>query len=167
MFSRSPPSPGEMTWVATWQNRQNQQSDCVPSEDSDQPRHPPSMIRVFAVRMKKPWVLSYPLSTQRRLWSDWENAQADLSLRWAHSHFVGFVMSRLTWFFLASITDAETLLIHAMNHTSLSLPLDSCIYLIDLKFTDRQASVSSVEPDQTAPFRLHLLDALFHGKILG
>ena len=23
------------------------------------------------------------------------NAQADLSLRWAHSHFVGFVMSRL------------------------------------------------------------------------
>ena len=26
---------------------------------------------VFAVRMKKPWVLSYPLSVQRRLWSDW------------------------------------------------------------------------------------------------
>ena len=28
-------------------------------------------------------------------WSDWADAQADLSLRWAHSHFVGFVMSRL------------------------------------------------------------------------
>ena len=28
----------------------NQQSDCVPSEDSDQPGHPPSLIRVFAVR---------------------------------------------------------------------------------------------------------------------
>ena len=26
---------------------------------------------------------------------DWANAQADLSLRWAHTHFVGFVMSRL------------------------------------------------------------------------
>ena len=25
---------------------------CAPSEDSDQPRHPPSQIRVFAVRMK-------------------------------------------------------------------------------------------------------------------
>ena len=50
---------------------------------------------VFAVRMKKAWVLSYPLSAQRRLWSDWADAQADLSLRWAHSHFVGFVMSRL------------------------------------------------------------------------
>ena len=32
---------------------------------------------------------------QRRLWSDWADAQADLSLRWAHSHIVGFVMSRL------------------------------------------------------------------------
>ena len=40
---------------------------CVPSEDSDQPGHPPSLIRVFAVRMKKAWVLSYPLSAQRRL----------------------------------------------------------------------------------------------------
>ena len=35
---------------------------CAPSEDSDQPGHPSSLIRVFAVRMKKPWVLSYPLS---------------------------------------------------------------------------------------------------------
>ena len=40
---------------------------CVPSEDSDQPGHPPSLIRVFAVLMKKAWVLSYPLSAQRRL----------------------------------------------------------------------------------------------------
>ena len=45
--------------------------------------------------MKKHWFLSYPLSAQRRLWSDWADAQADLSLRWAHSHFVGFVMSRI------------------------------------------------------------------------
>ena len=33
----------------------------------DQPRHPSSLISVFAVRMKKAWVLSYPLSIQRRL----------------------------------------------------------------------------------------------------
>ena len=32
---------------------------------------------------------------QQRLWSDWADAQANLSLRWAHSHIVGFVMSRL------------------------------------------------------------------------
>ena len=42
--------------------------------------------------MKKHRVLTYPLSTQRRLWSDCTDAQADLSLRWAHSHFVGFVV---------------------------------------------------------------------------
>ena len=36
-----------LNWAASWQN---QQSDCAPSEDSDQPGHPPSLIRVFAVR---------------------------------------------------------------------------------------------------------------------
>ena len=70
---------------------------CAPSEDSDQTAQPPSLIRVFAVRMKKVWVLSYPLSAQRRFWSDWADAQADLSLRWAHSYYVGFVTRRLRW----------------------------------------------------------------------
>ena len=50
---------------------------------------------VFAVRMKKSWVLSYPLSAQRRLWTHWANTQADRSLLWAHSHFVWVVMKRL------------------------------------------------------------------------
>ena len=85
-------------WATTWQNQQN---DRAPSEDSDQPGHSPSLIRVFAVHMKRACVLSYPLSAQRRLWSDWADAQADLSLRWAYSwaysHFVGFVMRRLKW----------------------------------------------------------------------
>ena len=81
-------------WAASWQN---QQCGCVPSKDSDQPGHLPSLIRVFAVRMKKPWVLSYLLSTQQRLWSDWADAQADLSLRWAHTQSVGFVMRRLIY----------------------------------------------------------------------
>ena len=38
-------------WAAAWQN---QQSECAPSEDSDQS----SLIRVFVVRMKKAWVLT-------------------------------------------------------------------------------------------------------------
>ena len=68
---------------------------CAPSEDSDQPGQPPSLIRVFAVRMKKLWVLIYPLSAQRRLlislggcpgWSE--------SSLGAHS-FCWFVMSWL------------------------------------------------------------------------
>ena len=49
--------------------------------------------------MKKPWVLSYPLKlrlfngTMIRL----GGCQAHLSLRWAHTYFVGFVMSRLKY----------------------------------------------------------------------
>ena len=70
----------------------------APSEDSNQPGHPLSLIRVFAVRMKKAWVLIYPISAQRRLWLDWEDAQADPSLRWAHTHFVGFVISQLKYY---------------------------------------------------------------------
>ena len=36
----------------------------VPSEDLDQLGHPPSLTRVFAVCLKKPSVLGYPLSAQ-------------------------------------------------------------------------------------------------------
>ena len=36
------------TWATSWQNQQN---DCAPSEDSAQPVHPPSLIRVFTVRL--------------------------------------------------------------------------------------------------------------------
>ena len=40
---------------------------CASSEDSDQPGHSPILIRFFAVRMKKAWVLCYSLNAQRRL----------------------------------------------------------------------------------------------------
>ena len=60
---------------------------CAPSEDSDQPGHPPSLIRVFTVRMKKVWVLSYPLSAQRKL------------VRLGGCHFVGCDMRWLNVFF--------------------------------------------------------------------
>ena len=63
---------------------------CAPSEDFGQPGHLPSLIRVFPVRMKKAWILSYPLSAQQRLWSDWVDAQADLRLRWAYMPFCWF-----------------------------------------------------------------------------
>ena len=52
---------GNDNWAASWRN---QQSECAPSEDSDQPGYPPSLIRVLAIRMKKAWILSYPLSAR-------------------------------------------------------------------------------------------------------
>ena len=78
----------------------------------------PSLIRVFAVRMKKAWVLSYPLSAQRRLWSDWADAQADLSLRWVHTHFVGFVMS---WLILSQQS-------HLYKHLQVSHDMTKCVF---------------------------------------
>ena len=71
----------------------------APCKDSDQPEHPPNLIRVFAVRMKKPWVLPYPLSTQRRLWSDWANAQTDLSLRCMHRPYCWFCCAEAQIYF--------------------------------------------------------------------
>ena len=59
---------------------------CAPSKDSDQPGYLPSLIRVFAVRMKKALVLSYPLSAQLRL-IRLLDTQADLSLCWAQSFY--------------------------------------------------------------------------------
>ena len=66
--------------------------------------HPPSLIRVFDVRMKKARILSHPLSVQQRLLSDWADAQVDLSLRWAHMPFC--------WF----CHDAAHLLWHIQQH---------------------------------------------------
>ena len=46
-------SAHNIIWDVTWQNQQN---DCAPSKDSDQPGHPPSLIRVFAAQ----WVAKDP-----------------------------------------------------------------------------------------------------------
>ena len=81
---------------------------CAPSEDSDQFGHPPSLIRVFAVRMKKAWVLSYPLSAQRRL-------------RWAQSHFVGFVMRRIVFEIVWSLFIKESFRIFLQIYVAMGL----------------------------------------------
>ena len=58
-------------WAASWQNQQN---DCTPSEDSDQPGHPSSLIRVFAVHSVGSWGPNVSSCGHERLWSDWANA---------------------------------------------------------------------------------------------
>ena len=67
-------------------------------QDSDQPGHPPSQIRVVTVRKKKAWVLSYPWSTWQRLWLDWADTQADLSWLGTQS-FCGFCHEAAHFFF--------------------------------------------------------------------
>ena len=55
------------------------------------------------------WVLSYPLSTQQRRWLDWADAQSDLSLCWALSHFVGFCHEAAHIVFIFIPTTVNTL----------------------------------------------------------
>ena len=62
----------------------------LPSEDSDQPGHSPSLIRVFTVRLMASYGPKLSSYVQQRLWSDWVDAQADLSLRWVHIPFSCF-----------------------------------------------------------------------------
>ena len=82
--------------------------------------------------MKKPWVLNYPLSRQQRLWSDWADAQANLSLRWAHTHFVGFVMSQLISMVLFQVSNfyspSDSLVLNALRSFNISYVLK---YFID------------------------------------
>ena len=80
----------------------------------------PRLIRVFAVPMKKAWVLSYPLSAQRRLGLDWAESQADLSLRWAHMPFVGFVVRWVKYFLICAFKELRTSLspLHTLGYQS-------------------------------------------------
>ena len=55
---------------------------------------------VFAVHMKKCWVLATHKAHSEN-WSDWVDAQADLSLHWCTGHFVGFVMQWLINLFMS------------------------------------------------------------------
>ena len=92
---------------------------CAPSEESDQPGHPPSLIRVFAIRLKKTWILSYPLSAQRRLWSDWADAPIWVFVG-RTCHFVGFATMRLNYP-SEKFSDLSTLFIANDLHISVAL----------------------------------------------
>ena len=64
---------------------------------------PPNKAHLSRLMTKLTKWLVHPAKTQISLgihpfwsvWVYWADTQADLSLRWAHSHFVGFVMRRL------------------------------------------------------------------------
>ena len=57
---------------------------CVPCEDSDQPAHSRSLIRIFTGRILDGQGCRVFSCRQQRLWSDYSDAQADLSLRCVH-----------------------------------------------------------------------------------
>ena len=94
-------------WAAAWQNQQNAMCtrrrlrSAWASAQSDQslcgcPGWSESSLCIQWVA-KDPAFLHAAAKTLIRLggWSDWVDAQADLSLRWARIHFVVFVVRRL------------------------------------------------------------------------
>ena len=112
-------SPGIMIQKTEpkWAAWQNQKITCAPSKDSDQPGHQPSLIRVFAVRMKKHWAL---ITTYWAHSEDSDQTGRMPRLIWVFAgrtyHFVGFVMRRLKlqvqsymWFIFSTegVTDSN------------------------------------------------------------
>ena len=63
------------------------------SDDSDQPAHLRSLIRVFADCM----CLLQPKEGQQEPLPSWVDVQIDLSLCWSHRVIVGFVMHWLVF----------------------------------------------------------------------
>ena len=69
--------------------------------------NPRSLIGIFAVRLRSLWILGYPQRGMGRLWSDCFDAQAGLSLRWAHmqssrkyctsAHILSFLVIELAY----------------------------------------------------------------------
>ena len=56
-------------------------------------------IRTVWSELKKSWTLGYPQSVYRRLWSNCEDAQADLSLWWVHMSACTFCVTpaQMVW----------------------------------------------------------------------
>ena len=75
--------------------KKKQQPDFVHIDDSEQPRWSICLVRVFICLTKNDFALSYPLSAQQRVWSDWADAQADPSLCLVQIQIAGFVMHKL------------------------------------------------------------------------
>ena len=77
-----------MNWDSTWQNLKTNKMSVRPAKT-----HISLGIRqVWSVFKGVHWVARDPrfLHADSEDWSDWVDAQADLRLRWAHTHFVGF-----------------------------------------------------------------------------
>ena len=82
--------------------------------------HPPSLIRSFACAQLVAKDPSFLHAGQRWLWLDWADVQTDLSFRWVHIHFVGFVELRLKFTWYAIILDGEVVIQYRIGSTATS-----------------------------------------------
>ena len=84
-------------------------------EDSDQPGNLRPVWSVFALRIKEPWILSYTLSAQQRLWSDLVDAQ----LIWVFAGCTGNFVSLVTVWLLFSFNAHKISFLRFQRHVQL------------------------------------------------
>ena len=139
------------------QHDETNKMTCAPSEDSDQPVCPHSLTGVFLVRMTTTWILSYPLSAQRSLRSDWADAQADLSLSWAHMP--------IRWF----CHEAAHLCIHLFYSSSWYQRLRSLTVVLaeDISTWQNQQNVCAPSEDSDQPGHSPNLIRVFAVRSMG
>ena len=108
-------------WAISWQN---QQCGCAPSEDSDLPGHPPSLI---SLRCVLNWGAKEPrfLHADSEDWSDWVDSQADLSLRWAHKPFCWFCHEKAQIFSVLPGKCTGASISQIQNAIDIQMPTDS------------------------------------------
>ena len=96
--------------------------------------HSPSLIRVFNVRSMCRQGLKLSSCGQRKLWSVWADAQADLSLPWAHMPFCWFCheAAHISKYFL-SFFDAVYICI-SLNYAVIKQVLSSKQWFLFLSF---------------------------------
>ena len=87
----------KLIWATTWQNQQN---ECVPSEDSDQPGNPPRPVWSESL-LGAQWVANDPCFLHADS-EDYDQSGGMSRLTWVFAgrtcHFVGFVMVGLKYF---------------------------------------------------------------------
>ena len=118
--------------------------------------------------MKIPWIPSYPLSAQRRLWSDWVDAILSLC-RFCRAQ-APILMPSLVFVFLSCLVSWQDVEFDCIDSWSLSFKevFRHIVYLILVqiyrnfpKFSDRQVWANNADPDQTAPRAVWSASTLF------
>ena len=110
------------------------------SKDSGQSGHPHSLIRVTVHCMGSQWP-KLPSVEQRRLWHDWVDAQADLSLRFEHRSFgclvlrIILLLKQLRYSWLQAQNFARLNVVGCLSISLLNEFLWICLYFLKYEKT--------------------------------
>ena len=154
-------------WFEPTHDKTNEMA-CAIREDSDQPGHPPSLIRVFAVRSVGSLGPKVPSCGQQRLWSDWADAQADLeSSQGTHAILICWFCheagSKVTIMILSFRTDGAGQTVQTQIRLLLEEQSDQGLHCLQTQIR----LLLEEQSDQglhCLQFHLHRLDSLLYSR---